>query len=339
MDEIDFSSIGISLQQAHLNEYKGNLFEFLIGLELAKHFKMEWDYYQTYNQQMLQKLGQYERNLGMIDQGLKSQLEAMAQKTAHHLLDKIQSEYGTPIKIKVIGKEQKENWKESDLVLEFKDRPVLAVSIKLCKRHSFINTKSGGAQSFLSQYFTLFNDASVDQELFNLKLQDQYNVLVKDLYQMVGMDDSNIDRPFGPEWTQQYSELPGQLPMFLRSRLFQFYSVMIVEFKKNLEKYYLQNKTHFIQCLMPIVGLGRQDLWQIFYLYDQQQDQVLMMGQKQYQKEFEELKFVKHNDDISSFELQLKNIQLQIRLKPMNKFTVPGLKVNCSIKMSHFTAD
>ena len=31
--------------------------------------------------------------------------------------------------------------------------------------------------------------------------------------------------------------------------------------------------------------------------------------------------------------LNFNNIHLQIRVKPMNKFTVPGLKVNCSIKM------
>ena len=35
---------------------------------------------------------------------------------------------------------------------------------------------------------------------------------------------------------------------------------------------------------------------------------------------------------ISSFEMQMEDCTFQVRLKSMNKFTVSGLKVNCSLK-------
>ena len=49
-------------------------------------------------------------------------------------------------------------------------------------------------------------------------------------------------------------------------------------------------------------------------------------------EELRSLKFRMDDKEKSSFEISLSKILLQIRCKPMNKFTVPGLKINCSIK-------
>ena len=49
----------------------------------------------------------------------------------------------------------------------------------------------------------------------------------------------------------------------------------------------------------------------------------------------QELKTLKINGlkkGLSSFEIGLESLTLQIRVKPMNIFTVPAMKVNCSVK-------
>ena len=46
----------------------------------------------------------------------------------------------------------------------------------------------------------------------------------------------------------------------------------------------------------------------------------------------EDLFFHPLKKEVSSFSLGLKDKTLQIRVKPMNKFTVSALKVNCSVK-------
>ena len=53
---------------------------------------------------------------------------------------------------------------------------------------------------------------------------------------------------------------------------------------------------------------------------------------------FDQRKFVSENVTIhpvsgnTSFIIELDHVYLQIRVKPMNSFTAPSMKVNCSIK-------
>ena len=50
------------------------------------------------------------------------------------------------------------------------------------------------------------------------------------------------------------------------------------------------------------------------------------------QQELETLKINELKRGLSSFEIDFESLTLQIRVKPMNIFTVPAMKVNCSVK-------
>ena len=50
------------------------------------------------------------------------------------------------------------------------------------------------------------------------------------------------------------------------------------------------------------------------------------------QQELKSLKINGLKKGLSSFDVCLESLTLQIRVKPMNVFTVPGMKVNCSVK-------
>lgn len=45
------------------------------------------------------------------------------------------------------------------------------------------------------------------------------------------------------------------------------------------------------------------------------------------------------SDGASSFDIAFKKFVLQIRVKPMNKFTTAAYKINCSIKMKGAVLD
>ena len=122
----------------------------------------------------------------------------------------------------------------------------------------------------------------------------------------------------------------------------QYYQIAIQSLYTRMSALSQTAPRFFSDSLYPIVGFGARNLIQAIVFVDSKQ---AFDGKKQYGlnsfkihteedvvMELSEMQMAPLQQAISSFEIMLKSWRLQIRMKPMNKFTVPGLKVNCSVK-------
>ena len=71
----------LAQQEALLNEYKGNIFEFLVGKETAAHYGSEFSYLDRIPKAFLDKLGTYEDYIRHCDRDLFESLPLMAKKS------------------------------------------------------------------------------------------------------------------------------------------------------------------------------------------------------------------------------------------------------------------
>ena len=99
-----------------------------------------------------------------------------------------------------------------------------------------------------------------------------------------------------------------------------------------------ESPTKFQDCLFPLMGFGNRGIVQAICFHGiEGGDKYHLKGTRvKMAKELEgNLKKIRVMDmkmDLSSFEVRAGNLILQIRVKPMNVFTTPAVKINCSVK-------
>lgn len=316
-----------AISQSYLNEYKGNLLEFLVAKELAKSFCLEKKFYNDLDRELQTVFLSYEADLRHRDPHLLKKLPIFAKKMASLILDEIKGEVD---RIEVIGKKaQYGEFKEADILVLGKD--MTALSLKMCKYNCYINTKSGGVRSFFKKYFNHFQEATNDQQKLNHQLDIHFSKMGFDLYESQNLD---YEGKIGRDLVDVLgTELPGQLEGEPKFIVHNFYYSVMKDFFKVLSKYYLEDKKKFLNCLYPLLGFGNDKIIQVMALYKNQYELEKVVLKKKEDLLNNDIELCDLNESKSFFEIKVCRDILQIRLKPMNKFTVSGLKVNCSVKI------
>ncbi|MCB9092102.1 MAG: hypothetical protein H6620_06035 [Halobacteriovoraceae bacterium] len=307
--------------QAYLNEYKGNLFEFLVAQQLARYYGSEKVFLSGLETHYLHLLQSYEHSLREFSKDLPTQLVVLKEAFWKELQAYLKNKSFQ--KVELVGKFSSD-LAEADILLSGTKN--LLLSLKLCKSMSFINTKSAGIKSFFSTYF----QTSDLQKKFNEKIDYYFNEMARELH---AMNDLEFDGDFKRWQELGLPSLPGHLPPEENSILLESYYKMANElhatFLEILDNY---GKKIFLKCLQPLMGFGRPDIVKAICFHSG-------TGKHEFKKavfdeccESEDFKVDEYKENHSSFEIQFAKKILQIRIKPMNTFTAPSFKINCSVK-------
>lgn len=329
-------SYGTSAQNSALvNEFKGNLFEYLVASAIAKYYGLESDFITSITDSFRQSLSFYETWLRTHDLPLLRSLMPMAKDTARYFIDQQNLKIK---KIALVGKiaagSGDDQFSEADLVLTDDQDQLIFLSVKLCKANAFVNTKSGGIKTFIAKYFSCFESANRDQQQLNQKVDFFFEMMGEKLYELAELEWRGS---FDSQWSDRnLPQLPGMLEPAMNQVLLSFYSQVIEQVHQILLSYYQADASRFSQCLLPLVGFSDPRMQVLSCFHNLSTSGAQGIDHLSLEKidfvDLKELSFADLKSGISSFELQFTKHLLQIRVKPMNKFTTPGLKVNCSTK-------
>jgi hypothetical protein len=316
-------------KEALINELKGNLFEYLLALSLSKIHQVEGNFYNSFQGEIKKRLIGYEGILLKNDPFLFKKLPILAQEMAKEINKVLPAKVDN---ILVVGKGAfRFNLKEADLIVE-SGEDLIPLSIKLCKANSFVNTKSAGVKSFIKTYFNRFPKHDLWQRELNVVVDLSFERMARILYEKAGL---RYIGGFSKDWYESgFSDLPGKLPLEMRKIVRDFYfeiNSKIYDIFIQMEK---ESSEEFKDCLPPLLGFGDKSIIQATCYHKE------VFGEKYFPVKIsinradppKEWELGNLKNGLSSFELKIPGRILQIRVKPMNVFTTPAVKINCSTK-------
>lgn len=342
MKNIDYSN---QIQkEAILNECKGNLFEFLVAQGLAVRSKLEDDFLLNLPPDFKSRLLFYEELMRTHQPKLLVSLPKLADQTVAQILKdsniaSLEFKHWNVIG-KMMATNDNEFWNETDIVGTYNrlgENKKLTLSLKLTKEHSFTNTKSAGVKSFLIKYFSSYELAhksllsSLQHEL-NEEVDSSFLKMGHKLY---GLIDAEFKGSFDSTWSAQYSELPGELSEDMRAVVHENYHRVALKLSTILNKLKECDSELFFKSLFSLCGFGHSEIIQVNCFHQDYELKGIRI------KKFDDF-FLSQSDKFailpiknmaSSVEVIIGSLFLQLRVKPMNKFTTAAYKINCSIKV------
>jgi hypothetical protein len=317
-------------KEALFNEVKGSLFEYLVARLLAQKSGEELEFHHSLDQNYLTVLSQQDRMVRQFYPEMLPFLSNASLKTAARIFNFFEQ----PLtKIRLMGKFTNSSiggdLKEADIIFQSADR-VVPLSLKLNKRLAHVNTKSGGVKSFFKQYFSFIDDQV--QTEFNRLIDLEFTRMASKLHELHGIEFCGHFR----DWIALgLSELPGELAEVDREVLKGYYARIAQEMHNILSRAQHQNAQAFSHSLLPLMGFGDEKMMQVICFHD-------FKGSGDFEVEIHEAKDLNPKllgatlanfKEIASVIIKVGDWELQIRVKPMNKFTTTAIKINCSIKI------
>lgn len=240
-----------------------------------------------------------------------------------------------PTRIILAGKslsaEQNSIYAEADIILADADGREIPISIKLSKGSSFVNTKSAGVRSFFTKYFLHPNIENIQTD-FNDFIDKEYENFALQMHLEAG-----IEYTCGfNNWEKEGLEvLPGQLSLNYREFLLGYYEKVTHKMAEILKEIDNESTQNFTDSLYPLMGFSSKDIIQATLFYSGRNDEVKFS--KTIIADFNSLAFKRSKSQ--SLKINKTNLEIivnekiiQLRLKPMNKFTSKAFKINCSVK-------
>lgn len=324
-----------------LNECKGNLFEFLVAQLLSRRFQKEDLFLLNLPKDFRGRLQFYEETIRQFDSELLKNLPKLASEVAQRLEDyplfKNKSHFRFAVIGKMVATNDNELWNETDIVaIEEKDDGTSKkhfISLKLTKDHSYTNTKSAGIKSFIEKYFAAFgSDAFELQKKLNLAVDESFHMMGHKLYTMI---DQDFKGSFDSRWSEQYTELPGELPPEMKEVVHANYFRVGQKVREYLGELYQKDPEKFYHCLHALCGFGNPSIIQVHCFHQNAllKDIQIKGHADLFSGDYNEIFLKDPSSGVGSFDIVFKKIVLQIRVKPMNKFTTAAYKINCSIKI------
>ena len=316
-------------KEALFNEVKGSLFEYLMCRRLSMLSGGELDFINSLDKNYSHVLSQQDQMVRQFYPEMLSFLHQAATKSSDKLIEYLGEIPKAPrLRGKLINSSLSKDNFEADLMLE-SSKGQIPLSLKLNKKNSFVNTKSGGIKSFFTNYFPFINDG----------IQQQYNSLVdreftKMSYDLHALNDFEYPGDFSYWIAAGKSELPGELTSEERLILKRFYAVLASEMHRILSDAQDNFPQDFAQSLPVLLGFSSQDILQLICFHDFKsngEESVLIHSFNDISPFIDDAKILPFHQT-SSVEMTLGDIQLQIRVKPMNKFTTTAIKINCSVR-------
>lgn len=326
-----------SENEALNNELKGNLFEFLVAKELATFGGVLGDFYINLDETLKLRLMEYELWIREHFKNWELSLPELAKQTSQKIIEYFK--YERPCKIRLIGKSYEKqffDYEEGDLIISF-GKKEFPVSLKLCKYGSYVNTKSAGIKSFFNKYF--FDNfgklAEQAQARFNQNYDFSHIAMARELHELADLDFlGNFDQ----RWISHgLPELPGKLELPFKKRLHEhYYRTISLLYDETLDFYKKDNQI-FKRSLISLLGFSRNDLVQVKCFHAIKDEcielkSIELLDFKMLDEKLGSFEIIPLKENISSFEISFLDHVFQIRVKPMNKFTVPAMKVNCSLR-------
>jgi hypothetical protein len=229
-----------------------------------------------------------------------------------------------PSKLKKLGH-------EGDILLTLNGKESW-LSLKLAKANSYINTKSGGIKSFLTSYFP-FGSGPQLQTSINENLDEYFYLFAKKLHALQGL---SFAGDFS-EWRRHgLTELPGELKGEAHDLFLQFLGQCRDALEQAFKLLQLENPDSFTRCLRPLLGITAEHVTPLYVFYHEEVPLASAINPvlPQYDSSdiLKHFEWRKNAKQLTSFALQFSSFELQIRIKPMNVFSVSAPKVNCSVK-------
>jgi hypothetical protein len=323
MAQIQNNSSHEKSKNSFLNEVRGRLLEFSCAQSLAIMAKKQHVFFNSISQGNLSELQQYQDYLRETDIHSYNYIQEAGNNFCEYFKD---VDISFLDNILLTGKDQnKHEFHEADLAIKIKKRTEL-YSIKLIKNNSFINTKSAGVKSIFEKYF----NSQPLQDKFNEKVDLYFNQFKIDFF-------NHYDCPLDE---MSFSELltknnlvdrPGQLPEELKPYLYSFYKKSILYIHQHFKQMYSEQPERFISNLSPLIGFGNERIKVITFYHDSQFKKVYSDFHEYKDIITSEIRILNISGN-TSFIIEMDNLLLQIRVKPMNSFLAPSMKVNCSVK-------
>ena len=317
-------------KEALFNEVKGSLFEFLVAKGLAIAQQDELGFLKSLDRNYLTVLSQQDRMVRQFYPEMLTFLENVSKKTVNVILPYFKHQ---KMSLQLTGKfsnsASARELHEADLLLTMDQGPV-PVSLKLNKKNAFVNTKSGGIKSFFLHYFS-FLDPEI-QHSFNQLVDMEFNRMALELH---SFHDMEYPGNFSSWVKRGFSELPGELSGDERSILKSYYARIASEIHHILEGACKLNAEAFAKSLAPLMGFGSEDIVQVVCFHDfkgHDDPEIFLHSYEEIIPGLKQCRILPFQN-ISSVEIEVGTWALQIRVKPMNKFTTTAIKMNCSVKV------
>lgn len=322
--------------QALLSEYKGNLFEFLVAVSIARRFKYEGEFLRSLSDDFKKMLQIQESFIREFYPSLLIDLPTLADKLSAQIGDDLSIQKESFIELVIVGKvalaSQNDSFAEADLIIKTQ-RKIFPISVKLSKANAFVNTKSAGLKSFMTKYFKLCDPQRIlqRQDRFNNNVDIIINEFGNELY---AYNDLEYDGSFR-EWIEiGRTSLSGELSLAER----EIYKKMLYKLNKLIyqEIKSLSQSSHFRASLLPLLGFGDENVIQATAYYKNEKDRYIPS-----QSIVEDISSIDSKVDLvlgelkttaANFDIYFAKRTLQIRIKAMNKFTSKSFKLNCAVK-------
>ncbi|PIP89837.1 MAG: hypothetical protein COW01_07620 [Bdellovibrionales bacterium CG12_big_fil_rev_8_21_14_0_65_38_15] len=326
-----------SQNEALINEFKGNLFEYLVGLELAKSAGCEAHFLSSIQSDLTLRLRSYEDWLWQNDSDLAEQLPRLAKSCADYFKSHYSESFEKVLLVgKIAGGSHDQSVGEADLLLIDRHENTTSISLKLCRTGAYVNTKSAGIRSFLSKYFSLLPNSGLTQERLNLVLDESFKELSRELHRRHGLEEED---QFSKKWMDaNLPVLPGALNELDQSLMFEHYFRVISIIADFLKDAFEKDQERFNRCVGSILGFANKDQIQVICYHREVSKKKYQWSHCEYtdfSDRFDQLalgQFQSPKKNQASLSIEYPFGDLQIRVKPMNKFTVAALKVNCSVR-------
>jgi hypothetical protein len=323
-----------------LNECKGNLFEFLVGQSLSRRFKKEDVFLLSLPRDFRGRLQFYEETIRSHDSNLLENLPklafAVSENLEHHALFKNKMNLSFTVIGKMVATNSTELWNETDIVVTEEvqngHQKKYFLSLKLTKDHSYTNTKSAGIKSFIEKYFSSFgSQAILYQSKLNHSVDESFYMMGYKLYSLI---DQEFRGNFDSRWSNHYTELPGELNPQMKQFVHDNYFRVAQKIHEFLRELQLIDAHKFYQSLHALCGFGNPDILQVscFHQNALLKEIVIKSHSDLFTNDPSEIRIKELTPGMGSFDISFERFILQIRVKPMNKFTTAAYKINCSIK-------
>ncbi len=320
-------------KEALTNEVKGNLFEYLVSNLVARHFCVESNFIKSADKQLHETLRYYEGWLRKNQPELLKKLPLLAKNLSDSIISYLESrDIGKVLNVVVLGKiaagSHNHKFAEADMLI-LTDKLQIPFSLKLSKAHAFLNTKSAGVKSFFTRYFSMFESAQFKQSTFNQIIDKGFIRFGRELYDRRGLD---FQDRFDHMW--KWSELPSSLKDDDRISFDEFLQETLFNLHKNILEFYHEDKELFKKSLFSLMGYSDLSVVQacLFHTQNKSENYLYHSDFVHDCNSYQDIKIDQLDGIKSSFNILLDGDALQIRLKPMNKFTTASYKVNCSVK-------
>lgn len=316
---------GETKKEALFNEVKGSLFEYLVGKEISVRSGNELAFQKSIDPNYLAVLSQQDRMVRQFYPEMIAFLSQVSLLTANELERYLGATLSEP---KLLGKFINSSlgavFLEADLSVTVGGAERF-VSLKLNKKNSYVNTKSGGIKSFFTHYFPFVSPGI--QEKFNSMVEMEFETMARELH---AFHDLGFPGNFSLWVKKGFSELPGELSEEERAILKRYYGRIAFEMHQILTSLKAASPDQFSESLATLMGFGQREVIQAvcFHEMKSEGDSYLYIHEREELTQVEILPF----QNVSSVELRVGDDFLQIRVKPMNKFTTTAVKINCSVK-------